>query len=190
MFNKAIIILEVKPFPPRAPADYVPQRTWEELLEIAAQHGDWISIQTHRWFRGSFDLISRARSLTDKPILAKGWHTDDEVEQLIEIGATNVLVINRIPHTRYNSQCLIEPYYREEFLRIPPEFKMVWNSRDLFALENQLPQGVKEDFSIIRDLRPDVWLCQASNIKKVTDIHPEANAALIGTNLEEFVASL
>ena len=62
--------------------------------------------------------------------------------------------------------------------------KVVWNSRDL---KNG---GMKEEtFNEARKLWKG-WLCQASNIRTVSDINEYANAVIVGTNLMEFAKSL
>ncbi|MAJ97292.1 MAG: hypothetical protein CMI56_01585 [Parcubacteria group bacterium] len=47
--------------------------------------GDIISIHTDSRWGGSFELLEKARGLTDKPILAKGIHKDDaDIEKALE----------------------------------------------------------------------------------------------------------
>ncbi len=175
------LIAEVKT---HSPFGFDSEKSWDELFTIAEKAGDIISIHTDPRWNGSFDLIRKAKSLTSKPILAKGIHkTDDLIEKAVEAGADFVLVVGRVPAV-HAEKCLIEPYDLAELKTIPPEMKVVWNSRDLKT------GGMKtETFEEARKLFPG-WLCQASNIKTVGDIKEGADAVLVGTNLEGFIRSL
>ena len=122
--------------------------------------------------------------ITPKPILAKGIHqTDEDIQKALDAGADYVLVVGRIPKI-VNEKCLIEPLDLEELKTIPPNLKVVWNSRDLENGELK-----KETFEQAREIFKG-WLCQASNIKTVKDIKQGADAVLIGTHLEEFADSI
>src|SRR5262249_23380508 len=106
MEKKPTIIAEVKT---KSPFGFVSQRSWDELFQIADKVGDIISIHTDPRWGGSFDLITRARTLTKKPILAKGIHKkDSEVQKEIESGADFVLIRGRIPKVHID-KCIIEP---------------------------------------------------------------------------------
>jgi indole-3-glycerol phosphate synthase len=181
MEKKPTIIAEVKtlsPFGFRSP------KSWDELFVIAEKYGDIISIHTDVRWGGSFDLITKARKLTKKPILAKGIHKkDSDIEKAIENGANFVLVVGRIPKIHVE-KCIIEPYTLKELSKIPKTFKALWNSRDLKTGGRK-----KETFSKAREFFSG-WLCQASHIKTIDDIHPRADAVLIGEHLEEFAESL
>ena len=181
MINKVKVIAEVKvksPFGFRSPYN------WDELFDLANKIGDIISIHTDPRWGGSFDLISKARGLTSKPILAKGIHaSDDDIIKTIEAGADFVLVVGRIPGV-YKDKCLIEPLNLKELETIPNNFKIVWNSRDLS--DGSLKQ---ETFEQARKKWAE-WICQASNIKNIRDIKVGANAILIGSYLKEFAKSL
>lgn len=157
---------------------------WDELFELANEHGDMLSIHTNPRWEGSMERISEARRRTEKPILAKGIHeTDDEIEEALDRGANWVLVVGRIPE-RNAKQCLIEPYTLDELRRIPKELRAAWNSRDLKG------GGLKpETFAEARRVFPG-WLCQASNIRTKKDIQEGADAVLVGTYLKEFIESL
>lgn len=172
------LIAEVKT---KSPFGYVSDKTWDELFAIAEKAGDMISIHTDARWGGSFELLKKARTLTTKPILAKGIHaTDDLIEQAIKSGADYVLVVGRIPHV-YTEKCLIEPNTLAELATIPTDMKVVWNSRDLST------GGLKvETFGEARELFSG-WLCQASNIRNQADIDPRADAVLVGTHLVEFL---
>ena len=182
MKNKVQIIAEVKTQSPFF--GYVSDKSWDELFQIAEKVGDIISIHTDKRWGGSFDLIKKARALTNKPILAKGIHAhDSEITKAVDAGADFVLVVGRIPKV-YLEKCLIEPLTLDELKNIPTNFKAVWNSRDLKT-------GLlkTETFEEARKIFPG-WMCQASNIKTVSDIKKGADAVLVGTNLVEFSQSL
>ena len=175
------IIAEVKI---KSPFGWQSDKTWEELFEVAWRTGDIISIHTDPRWGGSFELLERARKMTNKPILAKGIHaTDDEIKRAISCGADWVLVVGRIPEV-HQDQCMIEPNTLEELKKLPLDISAVWNSRDL-----QTGGLKKEKFETARNLWSG-WLCQASNIKTIEDIVPGADAVLVGTHLLEFAESL
>ncbi|HEY9481074.1 MAG TPA: hypothetical protein VIR98_02465 [Candidatus Paceibacterota bacterium] len=100
------IIAEVKT---QSPFGFCSDKSWDELFTVANEIGDIVSIHTDPRWGGSFDLVRKAKSLTTKPILAKGIHvTDDDVRQTIEAGADYVLVVGRIP-AAHADKCLVEP---------------------------------------------------------------------------------
>lgn len=172
-----IIIAEVKT---QSPFGFKSQKSWDELFAIANKVGDMISIHTDARWGGDFSLVTKAKSLTDKPILAKGIHaTDEEIQKAIDAGADFVLVVGRIPKIHLD-KCLLEPNTLEELSKIPKDVKAVWNSRDL-----ETGGMKKETFKQAREIFPG-WLCQASNIKTPADIEKGADAVLMGTHLEEF----
>ena len=180
--NKKIeIIAEVKT---HSPFGFVSSKSWDELFVVANEIGDMLSIHTDARWNGSFDLIKKAKSLTSKPILAKGIHEhDDQIVEAINAGADFVLVVGRIPNV-YREKCIIEPLTLEELKTIPQEFRVLWNSRDLKT------GGLKtETFKQARARFPG-WLIQGSNIKTTNDVQDGADAILIGTYLEEFRESL
>jgi indole-3-glycerol phosphate synthase len=176
-----LIIAEVKT---HSPFGFQSDKSWDELFEIAENIGDIISIHTDPRWNGSMELIRKARSLTTKPILAKGIHaTDKEIKEAIAAGAEHVLVVGRIPKIHVD-RCLIEALSLEELTHIPNHLKVVWNSRDLNTggLKKQSYADARKIFT--------GWLCQASNITTVKDIKQDADAILIGTHLVEFAQSL
>ncbi len=179
--HRPIIIAEVKT---QSPFGWKSDKAWDELFQIANEVGDIISVHTDLRWAGSFDLIKKVKSLTNKPILAKGIHaTDEEIQQAIDAGADYVLVVGRIPEIHLD-KCLIEPLTLDELKNIPADVKVVWNSRDL---SDGGPK--KETFEEARAIHKG-WLCQASNIKSKEDIKEGADAVLVGTNLIEFSRSL
>ncbi|MEN9614172.1 MAG: hypothetical protein RLZZ347_479 [Candidatus Parcubacteria bacterium] len=179
----------------KSPFGYVSDKTWDELFAVAEKVGDMISIHTDARWGGSFELITKAKSLTKKPILAKGIHeTDELVIKAIESGADFVLVVGRIPKIHLD-KCLIEPNTLEELKSLPKGVRVVWNSRDL-----QTGGLKKETFAQARAIWNGCrhattapftgWLCQASNIETVADIDPTADAVLVGTKLIPFAESI
>jgi len=198
-----VIIAEVKPWSPFGKK--LTQNSWERQLELADKVGDMISVHTNPLWKGSFDLIGKARSKTQKPILAKGFHaTDDEVSRAIDMGADYVLVVGRMPSVHIE-KCFIEPLTLDELAGIPDKYWAVWNSRDLATLR-ELPEAprfildrwekgnghserVKESFIEARKVFSG-RLCQASNLHTKDDVEPGADAVLVGTYLESFAESL
>jgi indole-3-glycerol phosphate synthase len=181
MYKNLEIIAEVKT---NSPFGWSSEKSWDELFAIANSIADILSIHTDARWGGSFDLIKKARELTDKPILAKGIHASDaEIELAIDAGADKVLVVGRVPLVHLD-KCLIEPYTLEELALLRTDIKAVWNSRDLIT------GGIKkENFTDARKVFSG-WLCQASNLRTIEDIREGADAVLVGTNIEEFAESM
>ncbi len=181
MHRDVTIIAEVKT---DSPFGYRSAESWRELFALATAVGDIVSIHTDPRWGGSFELLRKARRLTDKPILAKGIHaTDEEIKEAVDAGAEYVLVVGRVPQI-YTERCLIEPYTLAELALLHPEIRAVWNSRDLTT------GGIKEEmFDDARKIFKG-WLCQASNIETVADIEDGADAVLVGTHLRTFAESL
>lgn len=175
------IIAEVKT---QSPFGFKSTASWDELFEVAHKVGDILSIHTDARWGGSFDLIKKAKLLTQKPILAKGIHTtDEEIQKAIDAGADYVLVVGRIPKIHLE-RCLVEPNTLAELSKIPENVKAVWNSRDLST------GGIKtETYKQAREIFKG-WLCQASNIRTVADIEQGADAVLVGTHLIEFAKTV
>jgi hypothetical protein len=179
--DKIQLIAEVKT---SSPFGWQSKKSWDELFQLANEFGDVISVHTDPRWGGSLELIAKARVQTDKPILAKGLHeTDDEIKAAREAGADWVLVVGRVPH-EYLDYCWLEPNSLSELKALPPIVKAVWNSRDLLTGDLKL-----DDFAAARQIFSG-WLCQASNLLNVDDVHPLANAVLVGQHLPEFIESL
>jgi indole-3-glycerol phosphate synthase len=174
---KPLIIAEVKT---ASPFGYKSSKSWDELFKIAERVGDIISVHTDPRWDGSFDLIKKARSLTDKRILAKGIHEDDsQVQQAIDCGADFVLIVGRIPNV-HADKCFIEPNTIDELKTYPKNTYVVWNSRDLST------GGLKKETFEEARAAFGGWMCQASNIRTRKDISNKTDAVLVGTHLEEF----
>ncbi|HEY4964007.1 MAG TPA: hypothetical protein VIH90_04895 [Candidatus Saccharimonadales bacterium] len=176
-----LIIAEVKT---HSPFGWESSESWDSLFSLATEIGDMISIHTDPRWHGSFELIKKARTQTNKLILAKGIHPkDSDIKKALDFGADFVLVVGRIPNI-YLEKCIIEPYSLEELKNLPSNVRALWNSRNLNT------GGLKtESFVEARKLFPG-WLCQASNIASVNDVEPSADAILVGTNLRSYALSL
>jgi indole-3-glycerol phosphate synthase len=163
-----------------SPFGWRSEKSWGELFEIANQYGDWISVHTDPRWDGSFELVAKARKLTDKPILAKGIHADDaDIRKALDAGADWLLVVGRAPEV-HPEQCLIEVITVADFQTLPAGTKAVWNSRDLAT------GGPKSETFADARAAWDGWLCQASNIRTPDDVASGADAILVGTHLPEF----
>ncbi|MDE1865147.1 MAG: hypothetical protein KGH94_00705 [Candidatus Micrarchaeota archaeon] len=181
MFGGLTIVAEVKM---KSPFGFVSNRSWEEQFELANRVGDIISIHTDERWGGSFDDLRKARSMTNKPILAKGIHeTDDLVDEAVRSGADCVLVVGRIPEV-HSDIVWVEPLYLRQLDFIPDTYKVVWNARDITTGK---PKG--ETFEQARDRWPG-WLCQASFVKHIDDVEGGANGILVGEGLPDFIKSI
>ncbi len=181
MYGRITIIAEVKT---ASPYGYHSEKSWEELFEIANKVGDIISVHTDPRWEGSFDLISKAKGMTNKPILAKGIHQyDSEIIRAVKAGADYVLVVGRVPQI-YPDMLMIEPNTLQQLSELPRDTKAVWNERNI---DTGFPK--EEFFEEARKIWGG-WLCQASYLSTVKDIKGGANAVLVGTRLEEFAQSL
>lgn len=175
------IIAEVKT---HSPFGWKSTKSRDELFHVANGIGDMISIHTDPRWNGSLGLVRQARSLTKKPILAKGIHSKDaDITKALKAGADYVLVVGRMPGV-HEDKCLVEPNSLNELKDIPANIKAVWNSRDLKT------GGLKTEF--FEDARKlfSGWLCQASNISTIKDVNPDADAILVGTDLIGFARSM
>jgi hypothetical protein len=175
------LIAEVKT---DSPFGFKSERSWEELFEVANEIGDMFSIHTDPRWGGSFELVRRARTLTKKPILAKGIHvSNDDIKRALDAGADLVLVVGRMPLVHLE-QCILEPISLRELGTYPPDVRVLWNTRDL-------SNGMAKKETFIQARRAfSGWLCQGSFIKVPSDIDPTADAALIGTELTAFAQAL
>jgi len=189
---KPLLIAEVKT---KSPFGFKSKLSWDALFEIANEHGDWLSIHTDPRWGGSIAAVRRARAATHKPILAKGMHaTDRGIVDAIEAGATYVLTVGRFP-VRYARWVLFEPSGLHDLLILRDASRLglideadvcaLWNQRDLLTGEPK-----RKMYSSARVMWPKVWLCQASMIRNPADVHPGANAVLVGEHLPEYCRAL
>jgi indole-3-glycerol phosphate synthase len=185
-----IFIAEVKT---KSPFGFVAPQPWEELFDLANEHGDWLSIHTNPLWGGSFDILAKARKITDKPILAKGIHaSNNDIDRAFGCGADYVLVVGRLPSDEqglYHSmdKILVEPLSFAQYLswdkfqgEIP---KVVFNRRDLST-----GQKKNEEHSIWRN--NSKWLCQASRLRSYDDVKKDVDAYIVGSNLPFFIDTL
>ncbi len=184
-----LLIAEVKT---TSPFGWEADESWEERFAIAEEHGDWVAVHTDERWGGSFELLAEARARTDKPLLAKGIHKDDsDIEAAIAAGANAVLAVGRLPHI-YRERCLIEPRDVYELRHFALSgLRLAWNSRDLDTGEPKTDPttGRQISFADALEVYPRTF-CQASYVRTPDDVHPKADAVLVGTHLPEFVAML
>jgi indole-3-glycerol phosphate synthase len=176
--NPYILIAEVKTV---SPFGWRSGKGWDELFALAAKVGDVVSVHTDPRWGGSLELIEKARSLTKKPILAKGIHAEDgQIRAALAAGADFALVVGRLPAADLLPRCLIEPNTLAALAALPPGTPAVWNSRDL------ADGGLKAETWAEARAAFTGWLCQASNIRTPADIAPGVDAILVGTALPSF----
>lgn len=182
--DSTVFIAEVKL---KSPFGYSSPQCWEYVFDLAndCPRSDMLSIHTDERWGGSWDHLKEARKRTNKPILAKGLHpTDDDVRKALDLGANYALVVGRQVGNDLVTKCFIEPIDFRQLSAIPAWMMVVWNSRDLTTGNNK-----DMDFAAARYVFPG-WLCQASNITSVEDVHPDADAIIVGQELENFILSL
>lgn len=178
-FGRPTFIAEVKT---DSPFGWHSENSWDTLFKIADASGDMISIHTDPRWKGSIELIQKARDLSSKPILAKGIHPrDNEIEAALAAGANFVLVVGRLPRVDLLPFCYIEPLNLQQLVEFDSQVeRMVWNTRDLSDGSSK-----DESWQEARRLRTG-WLCQASNITTPNDIQADADAIIVGQHLPEF----
>lgn len=184
--NKPIFIAEVKTV---SPFGFKSPYTFIELAFQAIRYGDWISVHTNALWGGDFDAISFVRKMTNKPILAKGLHTtDDDVQRALDHGADYVLVVDRLPMRKQLLDKTLLELNRLDMVigefNAFPNTKYVYNSRDL---RSGLP---KKSYQLEEYLSTGAWMCQASGIRSMEDVHPKVNAFIVGEHLVEFCKRL
>lgn len=174
-------IAEVTPI---TPYGFESDKTWEELFKLANRHADMISIHTDRPWGGSIEDIEVAKSMTDKPIIARCAFGDDAtIQRALDAGAHEVIVTGRIPDSSVRSRCWIEPQSISQIEDWDLSFLdvVVWNGQDLFTGTSKV--GL---FKAARTL-VEGELVQAGFIHTPRDVHPHANKFIVGQHLEEFV---
>lgn len=183
---KKTLILDTKT---KSPFGWESEFEWSENFDFAVEHGDMIAVHSMGEFGGYDTLVKIARSNTKKPIIVKGIHrTDDEIKKYIDMGADYVLVVGRIPDKSLWEHCMIEPtaiaelknydWKGTEIGKLP---LVVWNARNLVT---GLPKAEKFDEYYGKVL---FWVCQASMIESLDDIHPDADAIMVGTHMRKIV---
>lgn len=176
-----LLIAEVKT---QSPFGFQSKHSAELLFALAEAQGHMIAIHTHLAWRGSYSAVSNARQYTSKDILAKGIHgSDDEVRCALVAGADKVLVVGRMPAVDLLPHCYLEPLSLADLATYPLDTRVVWNQRDLAT---GMPK--RETFAEARALWKG-WLCQASYLRTMSDVHPGADAVLVGEHLPTFIQS-
>ena len=178
------LILDTKT---ESPFGWFASETWDCRFDFAQEHADIIAVHSMPEFGGGYNFVQRACKESKKPILVKGIHRcDDEIKKFIDWVASHVLVVGRVPEisAEYLNKCLLEPTCIKEILDHPCGSKVVWNQRNLVT---GLPKVEKfEDALKVCD----GWICQASMIKNTADIHPLADAIMVGEYMEEIVEEI
>lgn len=188
-----LFIAEVKT---ESPFGFKSERSWNDLLDVAVEHGDMIAVHTDERWGGSFaQLYAAAERLRRididdrRPLLlAKGIHAhDSEVRMALNCGADLVLVVDRQPPRELAPACIWEPTYFSTMMAGKSlDQRIMWNQRDLATGE---PRGSMYSFGDIRRAHLG-WLAQASFIKTPDDVHPDADAFIVGEHLLTFVEAL
>lgn len=176
-----LFIAEIKV---RSPFGFKSKLSSFKLMEMAVEYGDMVSVHTHEQWGGSYEHLAWVRKYTSKKILAKGIHGDDlDIRRALNCGADYVLVVGRIPPKGLIEHCWVEltDFHQMDWMKGK---KAVWNQRDLFS-----GMVVGHTFAGVRSAYPYHWLCQASGIKTPKDVHPKADAFIVGEHLPKFVKS-
>lgn len=180
---RPILIAEVKT---QSPFGYRSSRSFLELLRIACEHGDIVSIHTDPRWGGSWELLQDAFNRLhghNKPILAKGIHeTDQDLLMAAMCGARYTLVVGRIPPEPWLSDCWLEPTDHAQLATFPPDATVVWNQRDLKT------GGFRGGWAEARRIHNGPLIC-ASMIRSWKDVPEDAYGVIVGEHLEEFVSS-
>ena len=166
-----------------SPGEMPDQSVENRLIELALKHGNWVAVHTDERWGGSFRLLQKVRTMTDKPILAKGIHpTDEYIKQALDCGADYVLVIGRVPPDQYWNRIIIEPLTLTELEPVPKDIKVLWNTR--CPATGELKEETVEEARALRE----GWFCHASNIESRRDVVEGADAFLVGEHLEAIVS--
>lgn len=176
-----VFIAEIKPL---SPYGFKSAYSKCRLTNCALEHGDWVSVHTSPLYGGSFDDIHQVRKLTDKPILAKGYHAhDDDIRRAFDLGADYALVVNRMSSLASLYKRLLFEVDLET-LNYISDFNVVYNGRDLRT-------GIgKKSIGDYHEYRKRLkWVCGASLIKTPDEVelfYPGCDAFIVGSNLVEF----
>lgn len=185
--KKPLFIAEVKT---ESPFGFKSDRSWDDLLAIALEYGDAIAIHTNAkwggWFGGIATAANAMRRFPQKMIIAKGIHPlDSEIERALGNGANLVTVVGRHPPAHLAPVCIWEPddlhaiTYASDHTQ-----KIMWNARNLTTGKPK-----RESFDTARWTHKG-WLMQASFIATPEDVHPKANAFIVGEHLPTFAETL
>lgn len=170
-----MVVGEVKE---KSPFGYKSALTRYQQLEWLDGWADVISIHTNPMWGGSFDWLKEARTLTKKPILAKGFHdTIFDVETALACGANYILTVGWCP----NKLCWHECETVDELFESQASM-VVWNARN--PRTGELRKEKLNDIVNINKCKLNHSpICQASRITKASDVNPSVEAVLIGEGL-------
>ena len=201
--NKQLFIAEVKT---QSPFGFVSKYNWDDLFKIANEYGDIISIHVDSRWGGDLELVKKARDLTQKPILAKGFiQTAYDVEIARHHGANYTLQVGEeVPYYKRNyreemlEKLFYEPLNKEHLYYIFKEkTNIVINKRNPQTgqtYNNYWERFYKKEDDFIKDIKLyNIFggnVIQASGIKNKQDICDWAKGFIIGENLLEFVKTL
>ncbi len=187
--GRPLVVAEIKQ---RSPYGWVNPYSVEGQLDICEAVGDIISVHTNPLWGGSWSHLSLIRSMTRKPILAKGFHdTIHDVQRALDCGADHVLTVGWHPGGELGKRCWFEVETLDQLRSAYPRVKAVWNARDPRTGAMRPLRGRADVTVHVRGAndyraRPDVpkpWLCQASHIRGPQDVVPGMDAILIGEGL-------
>ena len=159
-----------------------PLRAFESPLDLETRvksysAADAISVVTHPQFGGSLELLSRLRSLTGKPILAKDFvRQSSEVERLVACGANGILLLQDMLSSAELAELVntcvqlkVTPFVESSWTvptNLPPSAFAVLNSRNLFSLE----EGRRFRDEAARRLGPQARAVLASSLSLPAEI--------------------
>lgn len=190
--NTPTFIAEVKT---KSPFGFQSNHSYDELFDIANEYGDILSIHTDPRWGGSMKRIKEAKSKTNKPILAKGLHVEnEEIQQAFDSGANYVLCVGRIPSGFPLNKIFYEPLNFEEatchfdFLGkiCHSVAAIVWNQRNIIT-GNKKDVRIDQFIKIRDNSRGDYKICQASMIQTRKDVNPNVDFFIVGEHLPIFI---
>ena len=193
-----LLIAEVKTVSPFGWRSRWPR---EYLLDLALEHGDWISIHTEKRWGGSVEALAEVRRRMirhgiDKPLLAKGVHgSDSDLRRVLSV-ADYALVVGRWPRTlppELQARVIFEPTFEGQvrlairaFVAVDARPRIVLNRRNLdtgdLSTDTPSPGVVKAMYR-----GNDPWVVHASFIASDADLDAAADAHLVGSSLVEFL---
>lgn len=169
-----VVVGEVKTSSPFSPS-WPPKRDRVETLLWLDSWCDIISVHTDEHWGGCYAWLAKAKLITTKPILAKGFHPSQaHVNHAFGCGADYCLTVgwwNGDPRCWHEVESL-----SEIATSLAP--RVVWNARD-----PRTGLARPESLDDVVAARRGGWLCQASSIRSPSDVHPHADAVLIGEAL-------
>jgi hypothetical protein len=205
-FHSVGLVAEVKI---QSPFGFKSKRSWDQLFEIAIEYGDVVSIHVSPEWAGSTKLIEKAYpKCAEKgiPILAKGIRIDDTLaHECLKCGANFFLSHDQYMHDYFEPGTVwqeLPPIKQNDTfmgMKLCRDRVYVVNARNIASGED-----APDHWDYIRRLHPWVSpittygfgdksggvLVQASKIKTIKDIKPDANMVIVGEHLPEFIKDL